>query len=234
MNLNSKPKIKRVYGRKTGRPLNPARQAALDTLLPVLEIPVNKLTEKADLPPRSLFDHDLKELWFEIGFGSGEHLTALMERHPDYGFIGAEPFVNGMSCFLKDIKNKPHNNIRVLMDDAMMIANSLSDNSLNGIYVLNPDPWHKARHHKRRIITPKNLDQFARILKTGGKLIMSTDVEDLAEWMLEAAIEHPAFIQTPKSAKDCRTPPKDWIKTRYEQKGARNSGRMAYMIFEKK
>ncbi len=228
-----KQNTKRVYGRRTGRPLNKERQVALDELLPVLQIPSDKLTEKANLPPQELFNDPTSAVWLEIGFGSGEHLTALMHDHPDYGFIGAEPFVNGMAAFLKDIKDKPHDNVRVLMDDAMMIANSLSDECLDGIYVLNPDPWHKARHHKRRIISPKNLDQFARILRTGGQLIMSTDVEYLAEWMLEAATAHPSFTQTPESAKDCHTTPPGWIKTRYEQKGAKGSSRMSYLIFKR-
>jgi len=230
--LAKKPQ-RRVFGRKTGRPLKEGRQVVLDELLPFLQIPEDSLTEKANLNPETLFATPYTALWLEIGFGNGEHLTALMERHPDHAYIGAEPFVNGMSAFLKDIQDKPHNHIRVHMDDAMMIANSLTDECLDGIYVLNPDPWPKQRHHKRRIISPANLDQFARILKPDGQLIMSTDVPDLAEWMVTQASLHPAFEWTAEKADDWRTHPPDWIKTRYEGKRAKGADKMVYLIFKR-
>ncbi|MCB9991776.1 MAG: tRNA (guanosine(46)-N7)-methyltransferase TrmB [Rhodospirillales bacterium] len=224
---------KRVYGRRAGRPLNTSRVSALDTLLPQLAIPAELLNEKAETRIESLFNTPAASYWFEIGFGNGEHLAALMARNPDTGYLGAEPFINGMSAFLKSIHDVPHDHVRILMDDAMMIANSLEDRCLDGIYVLNPDPWHKKRHHKRRIINQKNLDQFARILKPGGQLIMSTDVPDLAEWMVTEAVQHPAFDWTAQKADDWRTPPPGWIKTRYEEKGARGADKMVYLIFEK-
>lgn len=225
---------KRVYGRRTGRPLNKERAGVLDTLLPQLNIPAKFLTEKGDLTPEILFGAPLPALWLEIGFGNGEHLAALMEQHPAWGFIGAEPFVNGMAAFLKMIKGVPHERIRVLMDDAMMAVNSLTDSSLDGIYVLNPDPWPKKRHYKRRIISRKNLDAFARTLKPGGLLIMSTDVPDLAEWMVTQASQHPAFAWTAESAADWREAPPGWIKTRYEQKRAKGASAMSYLIFRRK
>lgn len=231
--MNPKPDQKRVYGRRLGRPLHRERQSVLDELLPRLSIPDALLTEIGDLPPETLFPAPLPALWLEIGFGSGEHLSALMRRHPDWGFIGAEPFINGMSAFLKDIKDGPHDRIRVLMDDAMLAVNSLTPGTVDGIYVLNPDPWPKKRHYKRRIISQKNLDAFARILKPGGQLIMSTDVPGLAEWMALQASRHPAFRWTAEKADDWRTPPPGWIKTRYEEKGAKGASRMSYLVFEK-
>ena len=224
---------KRVHGRRTGRPLNKSRQDALDVLMPKLGIPLEHLNEDGKLLPSSLFDTGYRQCWFEIGFGNGEHLAALMERHPDTAFIGAEPFINGMSAFLKSIEDVPHNHVRVLMDDAMMIANSLADNSLDGMYILNPDPWHKSRHHKRRIVRPDTLDQFARILKQGGQLIMSTDVLDLADWMVTHTARHPSFKWTAEKASDWQNAPKDWITTRYEEKGAKGASTMTYLIFER-
>ena len=225
-------KSKRVYGRRTGRPLNKERSEALTRLYPTLEIPSNLLTEQADLDKAELFGNK-KPTWLEIGFGNGEHLLALMERHKEYNFIGAEPFINGMSAFLKQLESENSENIRVLMDDAMLIANSLSDETLAGIYILNPDPWHKKRHHKRRIVNDNNLDQFARILEPGGLLIMSTDVPDLAEWMVTMASRHPAFNWCASSYKDWKIAPSDWITTRYEEKGAKGAKSMTYLIFKK-
>ena len=226
-------KEKRVYGRKLGRPLNASRQAALDQVLPEVEIEARHLTEQGDLEPSILFDAGFDECWFEIGFGAGEHLVGLMEMHPQNAYIGAEPYINGMSSFLKDVEDMPKERIRVHMDDAMMVANSLADNSLDGMYVLNPDPWHKKRHYKRRMIQQDNLDCFARILKPGGQLIMSTDVPDLADWMVTQASIHEAFEWDAKSAGDWRVPPKDWIHTAYEGKRAKNGEAMVYLFFKR-
>lgn len=172
-------------------------------------------------------------VWLEIGFGNGEHLKGLMERHPDHFYIGAEPFINGMSAFLKSIVQMPHNNIRVWMDDAIILVDAMPDQYLDGIYVLNPDPWPKRRHHKRRIISQENLTKFARVLKPGGALIMATDVPDLAEWMVTQASIHPAFSWTAERADDWRVMPDDWIKTRYEEKGAQAGRRQSYLVFVK-
>ena len=227
-------KEKRVYGRKSGRPLNASRKAALNDILPAIAIDKDHLSEKGDLAPSSLFNAQFDECWFEIGFGGGEHLSALMRRHRETAFIGAEPYINGMSAFIKDIEDEPKDRIRVHMDDAMMVANSLADNSLDGIYVLNPDPWHKKRHYKRRIINQENLDCFARILKPGALLIMSTDVPDLADWMVTHASMHDGFEWEAKCADDWRVPPADWITTQYETKGAKNASKMVYLFFKRK
>ena len=171
----------------------------------------------------------------EIGFGNGERLAQHILREPETGFIGAEPFINGMSAFLREIKEKNSmENIRVTMDDALPLVKSLTPNSIDEIYVLNPDPWHKKRHHKRRIINQDNLSEFARILKSGGKLTLSTDVPDLIEWMVIEASNHPDFNWTATCADDWRTPPKGWIPTRYETKGAKGADKMNYLFFAKK
>lgn len=230
----SNSKEKRVYGRRYGRPLNASRRAALDTVLPQISFEDGALKEDGNLHPSDIFDVDYDECWFEIGFGSGEHLSALMRHHPKNAYIGAEPFVNGMSAFVKDIEDEPKDRIKVHMDDAMMVANSLEENTLDGIYVLNPDPWHKKRHYKRRIIRQDNLDCFARILKPGAQLIMSTDVPDLADWMVTQASIHEAFDWEAQCADDWRVPPDDWITTQYEVKGAKNASAMAYLFFRRK
>ena len=224
---------KRVYGRKFGRPLNKTRAEVIHSLLPKLCVAGDLLKETAELSPSSLFS-GYKECWFEIGFGSGEHLSGLMRRHPENAYLGAEPFINGMAAFLKDIKDGPHDKVRVHMDDAMMLANSLSDESLDGIYILNPDPWHKKRHNKRRIVNRNNLECFERILKPGGHLILSTDVPYLADWMITEVMIYGGFEWSAKSRKDWLEPPEDWIPTAYQTKGARGADRMCYIFLTKK
>jgi tRNA (guanine-N7-)-methyltransferase len=221
---------RRLYGRRQGRPLKQSRLDVLDTLLPALQI----APDDAPIDLAKLFGKAPSSFWIEIGFGNGEHVAGLLRRHPDFSMIAAEPFINGMAAFLKDIRNEPdvQDRVRVVMDDAIPVLWRLPDQCTDGIYVLNPDPWPKVRHHKRRIISQPNLDTFARILKPGGHLIMATDVDDLAEWMLTEATKHPAFEWTAESADDWRRMPEDWIETRYEAKGKKAGRRQTYLTFK--
>jgi len=253
--LDSQPK--RVFGRKLGRPLNKSRQEAIDNLLPSLCVPEDIITERANITPDQLFSPAPAGCWLEIGFGQGEHLIGLLERDDNICYIGAEPFINGMSAFLKSLsQHKPEclpresgdlarqqkdsrlrgknimDKVRVHMDDAMMLVRSMADNTLDGIYVLNPDPWPKKRHHKRRMISQDNLKEFHRALKPGGELVMATDVDDLAEWMVTQSISSGLFEWTAQTSSDWKTRPQDWITTKYEEKGANHSSkRQSYLLF---
>lgn len=232
---NSAELRRNVHGRRQGRPLSPARQKALEKLMPSLSIDKALLDEHASLDPCALFPDTKAETWLEIGFGSGEHLRHVMKHEPTTNFIGAEPYINGMSAFLKDLDEEglPTDHIRVHMDDAILLVDSIKDHSLDGLYILNPDPWHKYRHHKRRIVRPETLGKYARILKSGGKLIMTSDVANLSEWMCMQAAQHPEFKWTATNKDGWQNAPENWQSTRYENKG-REAGRyQSYLIFER-
>jgi len=270
----------RFYGRRAGRALNTARKEVMDKLYPLLCLGDAQITKAADLAPNTLFKTPKEKIILEIGFGNGERLAQHLQREPNTGFIGAEPFSNGMSSLLKDINdihilpssrepsplssrdlvagsqpdqtdpaNKSRDdvsadilalpdNIRVYMDDAIPLTKSLQSESIDQIMVLNPDPWHKARHHKRRIINHDNLEIFARILKNGGQLVMTTDVSDLIEWMVTQTTtfngKHGTFEWNAQKADDWRSAPPNWIQTRYETKGAKGADKMHYLFFTKK
>ncbi len=228
-------KRRNVHGRRLGRPLSPARKNAMDKLLPQLKIAEADYMTAGKLMPNSLFADQDAPVWFEIGFGSGEHLRHVMRQEQDTNFIGAEPYINGMSAFLKDVleEDLSTERLRVHMDDALLLVDAFADHSLDGIYILNPDPWHKYRHHKRRIVRPATLDKYARVLKKGGKLVMTSDVANLSEWMCMQAANHPAFTWTAQKNTDWQDAPEGWQSTRYENKG-RDAGRyQSYLIFER-
>jgi len=206
----------------------------MDTYYPKLSIPDDIISKEHDLDPISLFSFEPEKIIFEIGFGNGERLAQHIQNEPKTGFIGAEPFSNGMSAFLKSVDDMDGaNNVRVLMDDAIPVVRSLKPDSVDVIMVLNPDPWHKTRHHKRRIINQDNLDHFSKILKSGGQLIMTTDVRDLIQWMVTETSKHPDFTWDATCAADWKDTPENWIQTRYETKGAKGADRMHYLFFTK-
>lgn len=223
--------LRGFFGRRTGKRLNTARSEALENLLP--EISVDPALFDGGFKLADIFPTPYKTNILEIGFGTGEHLLGLIERHPDAGFIGIEPFVNGMATFLRDLKETDMRHVRVFMDDAMMLVDALEDECLDKIYILNPDPWHKARHHKRRIIRKDTLDQYARVLKLGGQIISSTDVPYLAEWIVEKATEHERFDWASGAQESWKTRPDWWIDNKYATKGAKGASEMHYMVFEK-
>ena len=223
----------RVYGRRLGRAMTESRQNVLTTLYPSLQMPADRLTEDGTLDPKSLFTNPSGKTVFEIGFGNGEHLKAMMEQQPGCNYIGAEPFINGMSAFLKSIEAQEHGHVRVWMDDALMLVRSFPAESLDTIYILNPDPWPKKRHHKRRIVNQDNLKEYHRTLKPGGQLIMTTDVDDLAEWMVTETMRHGGFTWQAERAKDWQTMPEGWFRTRYEMKGEVAGRKQTYLLFEK-
>lgn len=228
---------KRVFGRKRGRGFNKSRREAMERLLPHYSLAPAIDAGKA-VDPAALFPTLSGDVIFEIGFGDGEHLNALIKRFPDNAYIGAEPFETGMANFLRDLEDShdgaPPENLAVYMDDALTLMKAMSPQSLDRIYLLNPDPWPKKRHHKRRFIQQASLDEIARVLKPGGILLMATDVDDLAEWMAMHAAAHTGFDWDIERAQDWRTPPPEWIETRYAFKGRTAGRNQSFLRFVRK
>ncbi|MFY8095405.1 MAG: tRNA (guanine(46)-N(7))-methyltransferase TrmB [Niveispirillum sp.] len=227
MSDDSIPHRKVLYGRRHGRPLRKHRQEVMETLLPKMKL--SAPTDGAMLEPATLFDAPKRDLWFEVGFGGGEHLAWQAEHHPDIGFIGCEPFVNGVSSLLKHVQAGGQTNIRVVPDDARPILDTLPDASVGRAFVLFPDPWPKARHAFRRFIGPVNLPRLSRVLKDGAELRIASDDPQLQRWMLEHTWRHPDFEWTARTAQDWRIRPDDWPQTRYEMK-ALEAGRVPMFL----
>ncbi len=218
-----------LFGRRKGHKLK-ARQAALfETLLPRLAIDVAGAMP-ADL--RALFDN-VDEVRLEIGFGGGEHLIAQAERHPRRGFIGIEPFVNGMAKALAAIADRKLANIRLYHGDASEVLRRLPRGGLAGIDLLYPDPWPKRRHWKRRFIQDDSVAELARILAPGGEFRFASDIADYGAWMLLRLLRAPDFTWTAECAGDWQKPWPDFGGTRYEAKAKRQGRAPCYLVFRR-
>jgi len=222
----------RFYGRRKGRTLTGDRSKALEQGLEKFEIKLEN-PHPSSLVAKKIFKKELnyKQFWLEIGFGNGEHLIAQAKKHTDIGFIGCEPFINGVSNLMLEANKQEISNIRVWPNDARLLMDTLCDQSLNRIFLLHPDPWHKTRHYKRRFIQKETLDTFSRLLKPGAELRIATDDQGLCEWMLEKCWNHPHFEWQAQTAEDWRHRPADWPETRYGQKQL--AGIPVYLIFKK-
>jgi tRNA (guanine-N7-)-methyltransferase len=204
--------LMRSFGRIKSRPIKPRQAALMDELLPKIRVP------QAPFDPRAL-KPDATEVWVEIGFGGGEHMAAQAARRPDVLVIGAEPFLNGVASAVRHVDEQGLSNVRIQDGDARLLLQNLPTASLDRVFILFPDPWQKARHHKRRLIQADVLEDLGRVLKPGGRLRFASDWADYVDWTLEAFRAAPAFRWLAERADDWRVPPADHITTRYETKG---------------
>jgi tRNA (guanine-N7-)-methyltransferase len=218
------------FGRRKGRPLRLLQQQTTEALLPQLGLDL-------DVPPPALladlFPARPATVRLEIGFGGGEHLVHRASEAPDVGFIGVEPFVNGMAKALTAIAARTLDNVRVSDQDAVHVLDWLPDASLDRISLLYPDPWPKRRHFKRRFVGAANLDRMARVLRSGGLFQFASDIDSYVDWTLWHVRRHPAFRWTAEGASDWRSPFPTWPGTRYEAKALREGRRPSYLAFER-
>lgn len=204
----------RSFGRVRGRALSDRQEQLFETLFPRVSIPA----EPAHGLDPSHWMPSAEAIVFEIGFGGAEHLIGQAERHPNQLFLGAEPFQEGVAKALVGIEDRGLTNVRLLASDARPVLQALKPASIDKLVVLFPDPWHKAKHNKRRLIQTAFLDDAHKALKLGGELRFATDWADYAAWTLEKVTQHGGFEWQAEMAADWRTPPDDHITTRYEIK----------------
>ena len=216
--------LNRLYGRSSGHKLRASQQTLLDTLLPQISVPA-----EGEVTSHALFGED-RPLHFEIGFGSGEHLAYRADLLPDHGFIGAEPFLNGVATALGHVRDQHLPNVRIWRGDALDVLRRIPDGALSFMYLLHPDPWPKARHAKRRMVNDGPLGLFAAKLKPGGELRIATDDPTYLVWTLMVMRRHKGtFDWLAQIPKDFLEPSGGWIETRYGAK-SRREGRCPYYL----
>ena len=215
------------FGRRKGHPLRPRQAALFKAFLPQLALDLSKP------PPAHLLTlfNDVDDVRLESGFGGGEHLIAEAERYPRVGFIGIEPFVNGMAKALAAIEERKLGNIRLHHGDATEVLAWLPAASLSRFDLIYPDPWPKRRHWKRRFVQDQSVAQIARILRAGGEFRFASDIPDYVAWTLERVIRSPDFNWTAERADDWRDPWPGFGGTRYEAKALREGRTPCYLVF---
>ncbi len=220
-----------VYGRRKGKKLRPGRQSLFDDALPRLKV---DLPASGPLEPASLFAAPKSALWLEIGFGAGEHLVDQAALNPDIGFIGCEPFLNGLAACVSHVVERGLRNVRLHGDDARQVLKALPPASVDRAHILFPDPWPKLRHNRRRIVSASVLDMLARVLVDGAELRLATDHMDYARWMLRHCLAHADFDWLAERPDDWLKPAPGETPTRYEQKAIAAGSKPLYFRFRRR
>jgi len=219
------------FGRRKGHKLRAHQADLIDNLLPHLAL---DLTATSDSVLPTLFDPAVDTLRLEIGFGGGEHLAAEAKAFPTAGFIGCEPYVNGMAKILSAIEADNIGNVRLFAGDAAELLAWLPPQSLERIDLIHPDPWPKRRHWKRRFVQDATIAAMARALKPGGEFRFVSDIADYCSWTLWHLLRSPDFDWTAERADHWRLPWEGYTMTRYGRKAQRESRVANYLVFRRR
>jgi tRNA (guanine-N7-)-methyltransferase len=211
-----------------------AQRRAYETLTPIYGVPYEKqLKTEADWA--AIFGND-NPVVLEIGCGMGETTASIAAANPDTNYIGVEVFTAGVGALLKRIEEHGLRNLRVIQHDAVeIIRDMITPETLHGVHVYFPDPWHKARHHKRRLIQPPFVHELALRLKNNGYIHCATDWENYAEQMLEVLSQETLLSNTAQDASLGGYIPRPDARplTKYENRGNRLGHGVWDVLFEK-
>jgi tRNA (guanine-N7-)-methyltransferase len=221
------------YGRRKGHPLRQHQAGLFDTLLPGLALDLGAAAPRDLAALFPTHGGAVAAVRLEIGFGGGERLIAQALAHPGVGFIGCEPFVNGMAKVLAAIDAHGLENIRLHHGDATELIDWLPPAALDRVELLYPDPWPKRRHWKRRFVQDATVATIARILRPGGEFRFASDWADYTAWALERLLRARAFAWTAERADDWRRPWPDFVSTRYETKAKAEGRAPCYLTFRR-
>jgi tRNA (guanine-N7-)-methyltransferase len=218
------------FGRRKGHKLRNHQADLIDNLLPHLALDIGG-PAPADLA--ELFEGEIDQVRLEIGFGGGEHLIAEAQAFPTIGFIGCEPYVNGMAKILTQIEALNIGNIRLYAGDAAELLAWAPPQSMARIDLIHPDPWPKRRHWKRRFVQDATVAAMARIIRAGGEFRFVSDIDDYCAWTLAHLTRSPDFLWTAERAIDWRQPWDGYTMTRYGRKAEREGRVAAYLRFRR-
>lgn len=224
------PPRRNFYGRRHGKTLRQSQKGYLSEDLGSLRprgITVQDNPERKPVDPSAIFG-DQRPIWLEVGFGGGEHMVHMAARYPEIGIIGCEPFINGVAMLLGKIRAAGVENVSVHPGDARDLMDVFPEASVARAFLNYPDPWPKARHHRRRFVTPEHLIPLARVMKPGAEFRVATDIADYVRQTLEEV--PPAGFELIHEGPEAWA---DWPSTRYEQKALREGRAPHYVTFRR-
>lgn len=228
MDIDTPRRRIRSFVRREGR-LTPGQQKALDNHWPKYGLD----TEGSVLDLSSVFHREAPTV-LEIGFGNGASLAAMAMAAPEKNFIGIEVHRPGVGQLLKQTAESGLDNVRVVSSDAVQfLDNRIADGSLSRVQVYFPDPWHKKRHHKRRLIQPEFVAHLAEKLHSGGELHLATDWQNYAEHMLEVMTAAEMFDNCSDSGAFIPRP-EYRPETKFEQRGQRKGHGVWDLLFQRR
>ncbi len=219
------------FVRRLGR-FTDAQRTAYESLMPVYGVAYqNQITSRADWA--KIFGND-NPIVLEIGCGMGETTAKIAAQNPHINYIGVEVFTSGVGALLKRITEYGLSNLRVMQHDAVeIIRDMIPHDTLDGIHIYFPDPWHKARHHKRRLIQSPFVHELALRLKPDAYIHCATDWENYAEQMLEV-LSTEALLHNTSPSQTYIPRPEYRPLTKYENRGNRLGHGVWDLIFVKK
>lgn len=215
MEFDSKERQIRSFVLRKGK-MTTGQRKAVEELMPKYAIdPVPETLNFSDI-----FGND-NPVWLDIGFGNGESIIHAAQKYPEVNFLGIEVHLPGVGHLLIESEKLGLNNLKIIRNDAVDMMNKhMSDSSIDAVHVYFPDPWHKKRHHKRRIINPEFLALTAQKLKTGGRLHYASDWEPYAEEVKALLSITPSFTNTQSDGGFSERP--NWRPvTKFERRGQR-------------
>lgn len=218
------------YGRIRGKTLRASQKDYLANDLEKLTLPG---ISREDNPQREVQGLDFtagRPLWLEVGFGGGEHLIHMAARYPEVFLLGAEPFVNGIAMLLGKVRAAAVSNLALHPGDVRDLFDVLPSGVVQKAFLNYPDPWPKARHHRRRFVTPEYLAALARVCAPGAEFRVATDIPDYVRQTLEEV--PPAGFDLVHQAGPGGAW-EDWLSTRYEQKALREGRPPHYLTFRR-
>jgi tRNA (guanine-N7-)-methyltransferase len=218
------------YGRIHGKTLRASQKSYLAEELEPLSL--SGVTREAN-PGRVPLDvaeiTGGRPLWLEVGFGGGEHLVAMSQLYPEVFLVGCEPFVNGIAMLLGKVRGAGLTNLAIHPGDVRDLFEVLPEACVAKAFLNYPDPWPKARHHRRRFVTPGYLNALARAMQPGAEFRVATDIPDYVRQTREE-VPLAGF----EVIDDRAAPWGDWPSTRYEQKALREGRAPHYLTYRRK
>jgi tRNA (guanine-N7-)-methyltransferase len=218
------------FGRRKGHKLRIHQADLIANLLPHLALDIGTPAPDSLC---DLFGDGIEDVRLEIGFGGGEHLIAEAQAFPAIGFIGCEPYVNGMAKILTQIEAVNVKNIRLYAGDAAELVAWAPPRSMARIDLIHPDPWPKRRHWKRRFVQDATVNAMARILKPQAEFRFVSDIDDYCAWTLAHLLRSPDFLWLAERAADWHLPWPGYTMTRYGRKAEREGRKAAYLRFRR-